>query len=291
MLIVCPTCATSYNIEPASLGPAGRTVRCARCKSSWFAGGPPDAMAGFAADVIAEAEAREAPSPSIGSSRSADDFGHEPQQPAARIPDPSEAADAAVVEEPLPPGEAPSLVPPMVEPVVVDAGADPVETFATRRTRMHVRRKQRRQSSKWTAVILVLFSFNVAVVLGRSEVVRYLPQTASLFEAIGLKVNLRQLNFEGVKITNDEHDGVPVLSVEGTIVSQSSNPVEVPRLRFAVRNATGQEIYTWTTKPSRSILEPGKKLPFHSRLASPPADASDVLVRFVNADDAPVAEK
>ena len=40
MLIVCPNCATSYMIEPASVGPAGRAVRCARCKTTWFAGGP-----------------------------------------------------------------------------------------------------------------------------------------------------------------------------------------------------------------------------------------------------------
>ena len=40
MLIVCPNCATSYMIEPASLGPTGRTVRCARCKTIWFAGAP-----------------------------------------------------------------------------------------------------------------------------------------------------------------------------------------------------------------------------------------------------------
>jgi hypothetical protein len=103
---------------------------------------------------------------------------------------------------------------------------------------------------------------------------------------IGLKVNLRHLTFQDVKITREENDGVPVLAVEGTIVSQSSSPVEIPRLRFAVRNATGQEIYAWTSKASQSILQPGNKLPFRSRLASPPADASDVLVRFANASDA-----
>ncbi len=37
MLIVCPSCATSYMIDPASFGAAGRTVRCARCKATWFA--------------------------------------------------------------------------------------------------------------------------------------------------------------------------------------------------------------------------------------------------------------
>ena len=37
MLIVCPNCATSYRIEPSSLGAAGRSVRCVRCRSVWVA--------------------------------------------------------------------------------------------------------------------------------------------------------------------------------------------------------------------------------------------------------------
>ena len=37
MLIVCPTCATSYQVQAAALGAAGRSVRCANCKNTWFA--------------------------------------------------------------------------------------------------------------------------------------------------------------------------------------------------------------------------------------------------------------
>src|SRR4051812_42065540 len=37
MLIVCPNCATSYQVEPHSLGQDGRSVRCARCRNVWFA--------------------------------------------------------------------------------------------------------------------------------------------------------------------------------------------------------------------------------------------------------------
>src|SRR5207302_227486 len=37
MLIVCPNCATSYSLESSSLGSAGRSVRCARCRTVWFA--------------------------------------------------------------------------------------------------------------------------------------------------------------------------------------------------------------------------------------------------------------
>ena len=284
MLIVCPTCATSYTIEPASLGPAGRTVRCARCKESWFVGAPAAAVSDFAADVIAEAEAREAPpsaSPVV-----TDDFGHEPEQPAAHFPDPPTIEhEPQGAEPPLPPQDAPPLVPPMAEPPP-DLVRDDIESFAARRARMHVRRKAKRRSSKWTAIVLVLFGFNVALVGARSEIVRFFPQTASLFSAIGLPVNLRSLSFEDVKITKEERDGVTVLTVEGNIASVASKPVEIPRLRFAVRNATGQEIYAWMAAPPRSILEPGQKAEFRSRLASPPADASDVMVRFATAQEA-----
>ena len=37
MLISCQNCATSYQVDPSSLGPAGRSVRCARCQRVWFA--------------------------------------------------------------------------------------------------------------------------------------------------------------------------------------------------------------------------------------------------------------
>ena len=89
---------------------------------------------------------------------------------------------------------------------------------------------------------------------------RYLPQTASLFSAIGLPVNLRQLNFENVRIARESEDGKPVLMVDGTIVSASAKPVEVPRLRFAARNPAGQEIYSWTMQPERKVLLPGETI-------------------------------
>jgi len=37
MLIVCPSCQTSYDVTAASLGEAGRSVRCVRCQEVWFA--------------------------------------------------------------------------------------------------------------------------------------------------------------------------------------------------------------------------------------------------------------
>ena len=309
MLIVCPNCATSYMIDPTSVGPAGRMVRCARCKSTWFAGATKTGVDAFVDGVIAEAEAEQhgGPPPQQQPAESAaDDFGdrtppHEPQPPAYAADDfAAPARDREPEPEPEPMvaiTDAPSLVPPIEHapfvaheptPAVAD---EEVETFAARRKRLQSKRKATRKSSRWAAVALLLFALNVAVVGARNEVVRFLPQTASLFAAIGLPVNLRHLTFENVRITRDVQDGITVLMVEGTIASTSSKPVEVPRLRFAARSAAGQEIYTWTAKPERSLLGPGEKMKFSSRLAAPPADANDVLVRLITANDAMAGAK
>jgi predicted Zn finger-like uncharacterized protein len=42
MIVTCERCQTRYSLEPASLGPRGRTVRCARCGHSWNQPPPPD---------------------------------------------------------------------------------------------------------------------------------------------------------------------------------------------------------------------------------------------------------
>jgi predicted Zn finger-like uncharacterized protein len=45
MIITCPSCSTSYDIDGAALGAAGKTVRCASCGNKWHqagAGAPPE---------------------------------------------------------------------------------------------------------------------------------------------------------------------------------------------------------------------------------------------------------
>ena len=197
--------------------------------------------------------------------------------------------------------DSPSLVPPDEHDLHADgfhpdglhAGTDPEEadSYIARRQRLKARRQQSKRTSRWTAVILVLFAFNVALIGARSEVVRYLPQTASLFAAVGLPVNLRHLKFDKVKITKEAQDGVNILIIEGMIVNTANKPTDVPRLRFSARNATGQDVYSWTALPSRGILGANEKMEFRSRLAAPPADATDVMVRFFNAQDAATGTK
>src|SRR3977135_4647730 len=57
MHIICPHCTTSYAIDLATLGTAGRTVRCSRCKEVWLM--RPEDATEIAAPVPAMAAASE----------------------------------------------------------------------------------------------------------------------------------------------------------------------------------------------------------------------------------------
>jgi predicted Zn finger-like uncharacterized protein len=315
MLIVCPSCATSY--DQTAVGLAGRTVRCTRCKASWFAGGPEAApeMSAAADNMTLAAEPPSVPparntAPPVaaatdnpGAENSESIAAAETQAPSIEPRPPQSEPSPAEVQSPDPaeilaPEAAPVLIPdapPLAPPVEYEeppaaAESEPeteeAESFDLRRRWLQIRRKQSHGSPRWTAIILVLVAFDLALVGARTVVVRALPQTATLFAAIGLPVNLRHLQFEQVSISKEAQDGVPTLIVQGAIVSEAGKPVAVPHLRFAARNAAGQEVYTWTTPPPLSILEPGARTEFRSQVATPPVEARDVLVRFLSANDA-----
>jgi predicted Zn finger-like uncharacterized protein len=101
----------------------------------------------------------------------------------------------------------------------------------------------------------------------------------------GLPVNLRGLEFVKVTTETENHDGVPVLVVAGEIANDSKRALEVPRLRFAIRNQGGHEISSWTALPEKNALIAGEALPFVSRLAVPPREGRQVQVHFFNRRD------
>lgn len=35
MQVICPNCRARYAVDPLAIGPAGRTVQCARCSHQW----------------------------------------------------------------------------------------------------------------------------------------------------------------------------------------------------------------------------------------------------------------
>jgi hypothetical protein len=133
--------------------------------------------------------------------------------------------------------------------------------------------------------MLALALVDFLLVGWRADIVRKLPQTASFYELAGLPVNLRGLAFRGITTSTVRDDGTPVLVVEGNIVNDTHKALRVPQLRFALRDAAAQEVYSWTASADRTSLPPGQAMTFRARLASPPAGARDVVLRFVNRRD------
>jgi hypothetical protein len=125
----------------------------------------------------------------------------------------------------------------------------------------------------------------LALVIWRVDVVRLLPQTATFYKMAGLEVNLRGLQFKDVKVSSETVEGKTVLVIEGVIVGESRKAVELPRLRFSVRDAQGAEIYAWNAVLQQPVLKPGERALFKSRLASPPPEGRNIDIRFFNKRD------
>jgi len=299
MQIVCPHCETSYRIDASAVGPTGRSVRCVRCRTVWFAANT-EALADIAASHRAEmAQFATAGEPGAAESWPEPEAWTQAREAGGGIAE-AVRADIGVsdappiagdhVAEDLGPTEplgtdAPKIAAPALAPVDDGEGVD-IETVAARRAPQRARK--RGFAWPWSLLptaVLGLFLLDASLIIWRVEMVRLFPQTASLYAAVGLPVNLRGLVLTDVTAQVQTGDGAQVLTVQGQIVSAARRTVEVPRLRLSIRNSAGNEIYNWTALPGRSLLSPGETLGFQSRLAAPPPETREVVVRFFNRHD------
>jgi hypothetical protein len=136
-----------------------------------------------------------------------------------------------------------------------------------------------------SAGIAAMAALVAALLIWRADVVRLLPQTAAFFKLAGINVNLRNLTISDVHVSTETVNGAPVTVIEGSVSATGIKPAEIPRLRFVVRDATGTPVYAWNTVLEETTVNPGDKVPFRSRLASPPPNAYDLIVRFFNKRD------
>jgi predicted Zn finger-like uncharacterized protein len=297
MYIVCPNCTTSYAVDAAAFGAAGRTVRCARCKQTWLAR-PEDAAR--VETRVPEMTAPDNPNDSLENDAGWGDLGDDDETPVVESPsitsempddpEPQESAgeteadwaaraqnDVAEDEWAAPPRK-PSLLGRLRQAVPLPPLPKiPLPTIPIP--------KVLKPFVTLSSACAAMAALTMALVFWRADVVRLLPQTATLYQVVGLEVNLRGLAIKDVKISTETVDSKPVLVIEGLIIDITRKPIDVPRLRFVVRDERGTEIYAWNAVLEKSQLKPGESAWFRSRLASPPAEARNVEVRFFNRRD------
>jgi predicted Zn finger-like uncharacterized protein len=280
MQIICPHCTTSYDVDSANFSSAGRTVRCVRCRQTWHAQ-PANAMAvangadeidsgwGYQPDEgTAQHNTPHVPSPSIAAdwNRGEDDYFAEDFRPASRDRIPQWLARGLT---PLKKALDIPLVARLREklPAVPAIPAVPLPKVSL------------------SVACVAMAAISLGLIVWRAEIVRLMPQTGTFFRMIGLGVNLRGLEFDKLKLSSETVDGKPVLVIEGALTNVTRKPVELPRLRFIVRDAKGNDIYAWNSIMEQTSLAGGDRLSFKSRLASPPAEGREIAVRFFQRRD------
>jgi predicted Zn finger-like uncharacterized protein len=246
MILTCPSCSTRYSVDAAKFPPAGRTVRCAKCGHSWFQAGEP---AEAAEPAIVEPSGQVFVPQAVQDSRAASD----PADDVASIAAPFAPASASlsrntVIVEDKPQGR-------LGPRLALVAG--------------------------WVGLVAVILVIGFAAVRYRQDIASIWPQSAGVYSALGLPVNASGIDFRKVEYRRESEDGQVVLAVSGQIVNAGRRELPVPQtVRVTLSDASNHELYHWTFKPNAQILAPGQAIKFVTRLASPPAAARHLEVRF-----------
>ncbi len=248
MLIVCPACASEYEIPAEHVGASGRQVRCAACRETWFISAASALPTAIGADILPEDQA-EAPLPA--------------------------AIEGPIIEQPAP-YDRPRETPPKSR---LRARAKP-------KTRPRLAGlKASRPRTKLIAIGLACAALVLSALALRNMVVAAMPQAASLFASIGLPVNLRGIEIRDVAVFQNlpVGDKPGELVVEGDLLGIASGRVAVPDLAIEVRDEHDQTLYRWTVAGPRASLEAAENARFRASLSAPPAAGRSVSLRFVEA--------
>lgn len=245
MILTCPSCRTRYQAESSRFALPGRNVRCAKCGQVWFQPAPEPEPQSELEQVLAEPAA--------------------PSPVAAQVTAASASAAATTSDFENKP----------TYTKVVSSREPPA-----RRRRMMVP-----QAAGWAALVIMVIAIGWSAVQFRQTIATLWPQSASLYAALGMQVNVRGMALLNVSYQQDFEDGQPVLSVTGKVVNISDRELAVPGLRVVLTDDSKHELYHWTFDVGVPTLKAGAESSFITRLSSPPPEARNLNIRFAELGD------
>lgn len=263
MQIVCPNCASRYEIAEAKIGTGGRKVRCASCQTTWLIE-PPQAIEAKPAEEVLQSDL-DAAIPDLPSPPSAEQTTAELEEELRRAAEIDADISAITSERAEPPQPAESQSRPPKRKRGWAAPRNPAAHLSSAAAGIFV------------AVGLTTLGLGL---WQRERVVRMIPQFAGLYATLGLPVNVRGLAFSAVESELVQDQQGRFLVVSGDVTNIAKSTTKVPPITVIVQSEDGKVLYSWTTEPPRPSLDPAELMHFRARLASPPNDGRSVQLRF-----------
>lgn len=293
MLLVCPECRTRYVVPDSAIGAAGRQVRCASCRHSWFQPGTESPPAPPAPAFVAPPEAApvtdaQVPEPApvglgaqgtpaqqpTGLTETAPEPADGEPEPIPDMPQPGFAAfDRAERDErPIPPSFERTVPPTPSSPAHAAFDGDDV---ADRSRFAHEPPfRPRRNPARLMTYAAIAFALVVAALGAASWQFGWLDNS---FASAGQEPDLLiELN-PNLELGRDA-DGSPYFIASGSIVNPTAQTQRVPELLVTLKDASGRSVYSWTMKAPARTLAPGAKVDFSQLRRDVPLAASRISV-------------
>lgn len=281
MIIACPACATRYVLPDAAIAAEGRTVRCAKCRHSWFQERP--GVESIDEPVPApEMPDAEPPRTSRTPSSNSDvevsaNHANTARKIAAGVPLPDEApvgsileqAEQAAVPEPLERNSRPR--------VYEDDGSERFADEESSHSRFEYNpssRPRRNRAKMWTlsAILFAVVVLGVAATAALYGLPDWVPASRQTFAETQPDL---VLDFPpGRQDRRTLPDGTEFFGASGTISNIGSETRYVPMILIVLRDARDRIVYSSLIEPPKRELAPGETITINKAVLDVPKSAT-----------------